>query len=75
MNFNFNENLYKVKDYYMKIIIRNGSTDFMISPRERYEREEFWELADEIGMTNVQSNNRTFFQRFFRKNDELTGKK
>jgi hypothetical protein len=49
--------------------------DFMISPRERYEREEFWELADEIGMTNVQSNNRTFFQRFFRKNDELTGKK
>jgi hypothetical protein len=44
---------------------------FMISPRERYEREEFWELAEEIGMTDIQTENtRTFFQRFFKKNDE-----
>ena len=47
----------------------------MISPRERYEREEFWELADEIGMTDIQTNKRTFFQRFFRKNDERAGEK
>jgi hypothetical protein len=46
--------------------------DSMISPRERYEREEFWDLADEIGMSDIQTSNRTFFQRFFRKNDERT---
>ena len=43
---------------------------FMISPRERYEREEFWELAEEIGMTDIHTDSRTFFQRFFKKNDE-----
>ncbi len=47
----------------------------MISPRERYDRKEFWELADEIGMADVHTSNRTFFQRFLRKNDERTGKK
>ena len=52
-----------------------GVMDSMISPRERYEREEFWELADQIGLTDVHTNNQTFFQRFFRKNDEFTGKK
>ena len=46
----------------------------MISPRERYEREEFWELADEIGMTDIHTHNQKFFHRFFKKNDELTGK-
>ncbi len=59
----------------MGIYIYNGSVDSMMSPRERYEREEFWELADEIGMTDVHTNNQTFFHRFFRKNDELTRKK
>ncbi len=47
----------------------------MINPRERYEREEFWELADEIGMTDIHTHNQTFFHRFFRKNDELIEKK
>ena len=42
----------------------------MISPRERYEKEAFWELAEDIAMTDIQTNNRTFFQRFFGKNDE-----
>jgi hypothetical protein len=44
----------------------------MISPQE-IQREEFWELAEEIGMTDIQTNNRSFFQRFFRKNDEFAG--
>jgi len=60
----------------MGLYIWNGVCDSMISPRERYEREEFWELADEIGMmTNNPTNNRTIFQKFFGKNDEWTGKK
>jgi hypothetical protein len=30
-----------------------GSIDSMISPRERYEKEAFWELAEEIALTNI----------------------
>jgi len=48
--------------------------DSMINPRQRYEGEEFWELAGEIGMADIHTSNRTFFQRFFGKNDERTGK-
>ncbi|HJX56928.1 MAG TPA: hypothetical protein VJ350_08865 [Methanoregula sp.] len=59
----------------MGIYICNGSKDSMISPRERYEREELWELADEIGMTDIHTHTQTFFHRLFRKNDEWTGKK
>jgi len=59
----------------MEIYICNGSIYSMISPRERYEREEFWELADEIGMSDIHTHNQKFFHRFFRKNHELTGKK
>jgi hypothetical protein len=38
----------------------------MISPRERYEREEFWELAEDIASTDIDTgsvhdqDNRTF---------------
>jgi len=50
-----------------------GSMNSMISPRERNEREEFWKLAEEIGEPDIHSN--TFFQRFFRNNDEWAGEK
>jgi len=40
----------------------------MISPRERYEKEVFWELADDISMTDIQNgqDKRSVFQKFFR---------
>jgi len=45
-----------------------GSVDSMISPRERYEKEVFWELADDISRTDIQNgqDKRSVFQRFFR---------
>jgi len=34
---------------------RTGSIDSMISPRERYEKEAFWELAGDIASTDIQT--------------------
>jgi len=49
-------------------IDRMGSVDSMISPRERYEKEVFWELADDISRTDIQNGQgkRSVFQKFFR---------
>ena len=47
----------------------------MMSPRERGEREEFWELAEEIGMADSHITEGAFFHRFFHKDNERVQKR
>jgi hypothetical protein len=56
-------------------IDKRGMRILLISPRERVECEEFWELAEEIGLTDLHTRDRAFFHRFFTRDDEETGKK
>jgi hypothetical protein len=60
---------------YTITIDKLGDEDSMISQPERGEKEEFWELAEEIGMTDRHTTDRAFFHGFFTRDSEETGKK
>jgi hypothetical protein len=60
--------------YAIKINMRGGA-DSMMRPPEREEKEEFWELAEEIGMTESHTTDSAFFHGFFSKDSEGAGKK